>query len=227
MCLIISKPSVKPKARVSLGGGVRYTTPRAALPHWSTRSSARSHAPVLPCSTVRLMATGDTSSFSFALRLVHLSTYTFVELSFGITQLLRTSAAIDTMLVPEAASRLRDDPLTQSLIHQVGVFHVFVGLTAYMLRDQIIDQRASARPFYMGMVFLQFALLLVVWQAEQAGLTSERGTMTTACLAAVFGGGAVVALWRAPPVDDYDVEVDEHGVLTPSPAPPSERTKHE
>jgi hypothetical protein len=51
--------------------------------------------------------------------------------------------------------------------------------------------------------------------------------MTTACLAAVFGGGAVVALWRAPPVDDYDVEVDEHGVLTPSPAPPSERTKHE
>ena len=164
--------------------------------------------------------------FSFALRLVHLSMYTFLELSFGITQLLRTSAAIDTMLVPEAASRLRDDPLTQSLIHQVGIFHVFVGLSAYMLRDQILDQRASARPFYMGMVFLQFALLFVAWQAEQAGLTSERGTITAACIAAVFGGGAVVALWRAPSVDDYDVEVDEHGVLTP-PAPPSERTKHE
>ena len=164
--------------------------------------------------------------FPFALRLVHLSMYTFLELSFGITQLLRTSAAIDTMLVPEAASRLRDDPVTQSFVHQIGVFHVFVGLSAYMLRDQILDQRASARPFYMGMVFLQFALLFVAWQAEQAGLTSERGTITAACIAAVFGGGAVVALWRAPSVDDYDVEVDEHGVLTP-PAPPSERTKHE
>ena len=164
--------------------------------------------------------------FPFALRLVHLSMYTFLELSFGITQLLRTSAAIDTMLVPEAASRLRDDPVTQSFVHQIGVFHVFVGLSAYMLRDQILDQRASARPFYTGMVFLQFALLLVAWQAEQAGLTSERGTTTAACIAAVFGGGAVVALWSTPSVDDYDVEVDEHGVLT-APAPPSERTKRE
>ena len=220
-----------------MGGGVRgRDNANACASFFGARSligppqlaagNAPSHSPVLPCSPVRPMATDGTSSFSFALRLVHLSTYTFVELSFGITQLLRTSAAIDTMLAPEAASRLRDDPLTQSLIHQVGIFHVFVGLSAYMLRDQILDQRASARPFYTGMVFLQFALLLVAWQAEQAGLTSERGTTTAACIAAAFGGGAVVALWSAPSVDDYDVEVDEHGVLT-TPAPPSERTKHE
>ena len=41
-----------------------------------------------------------------------------------------------------------------------------VGLIAYMHRDEILDQRASARPFYMGMVCLQFALLRVTWQAE-------------------------------------------------------------
>ena len=57
-----------------------------------------------------------------------------------------------------------DDPSSFSFI----VFHVFVGLIAYMLRDEILDQRASARPFYMGMVCLQFALLRVTWQAEQA-----------------------------------------------------------
>ena len=85
------------------------------------------------------MASDDPSYFSFIVRLVHLSMYTLVELSFGITQLLRTSAAIDTMLVPEVASRLRDDPLTQSLVHQVGVFHAFVGLIAYMLRDEILS----------------------------------------------------------------------------------------
>ena len=140
------------------------------------------------------MASDDPSSFSFIVRLVHLSIYTLVELSFGITQLLRTSAAIDTMLVPEVASRLRDDPLTQSLVHQVGVFHVFVGLIAYMLRDEILDQRASARPFYTGMVCLQFALLRVTWQAEQAGLMNEHGTTTATCIAAIFGGGAAVAL---------------------------------
>ena len=172
------------------------------------------------------MASDDPSYFSFIVRLVHLSMYTLVELSFGITQLLRTSAAIDTMLVPEVASRLRDDPLTQSLVHQVGVFHVFVGLIAYMLRDEILDQRASARPFYMGMVCLQFALLRVTWQAEQAGLTNEHGTTTAACIAAIFGGGAAVALWTSPSVKDYDVEVDEHGVLTAQ-ALPSERAKHE
>ena len=93
-----------------------------------------------------------------------------------------------------------------------------------MLRDQILDERSRAgRPFYMGVVLLQFALLLVAWQAEQAGLTSERSTMVAACLAAVFGGGAVVALWRAPPLDDV-VDLDEHAGLTP---PPSERAKHE
>ena len=148
------------------------------------------------------MASDDPSSFSFIVRLVHLLMYTLVELSFGITQLLRTSAAIDTMLVPEVASRLRDDPLTQSLVHQVGVFHVFVGLIAYMLRDEILDQRASARPFYMGMVCLQFALLRVTWQAEQAGLMNEHGTTTATCIAAIFGGGAAVALWTAPSVKD-------------------------
>ena len=173
------------------------------------------------------MASDDPSSFSFIVRLVHLSIYTLVELSLGITQLLRTSAAIDTMLVPEVASRLRDDPLTQSLVHQVGVFHVFVGLIAYMLRDEILDQRASARPFYMGMVCLQFALLRVTQQAEQAGLMSEHGTTTATCIAAIFGGGAAVALWTAPSVKDYDVEVDEQGVLTAQALPSERRTKHE
>ena len=206
-------------------------TALAACAHWSfalrgREHAQRAHSPALPCSPVRPMASDDPSSFSFIVRLVHLSMYTLVELSLGITQLLRTSAAIDTMLVPEVASRLRDDPLTKSLVHQVGVFHVFVGLIAYMLRDEILDQRASARPFYMGMVCLQFALLRVTWQAEQAGLMNEHGTTTAACIAAIFGGGAAVALWTSPSVKDYDVEVDEHGVLTAQ-ALPSERAKHE
>ena len=78
----------------------------------------------------------------------------------------------------------------------------------------------------MGMVCLQLALLRVTRQAEQAGLMSEHGTTTATCIAAIFGGGAGVALWTAPSVKDYDVQVDGHGVLTAQ-ALPSERTKHE
>ena len=66
----------------------------------------------------------------------------------------------------------------------------------------------------------------MTWQAEQAGLMSEHGTTTATCIAAIFGGGAAVALWTAPSVKDYDVQVDGHGVLTAQ-ALPSERTKHE
>ena len=55
---------------------------------------------------------------------------------------------------------------------------------------------------------------------------NEHGTTTATCIAAIFGGGAAVALWTAPSVKDYDVQVDGHGVLTAQ-ALPSERTKHE
>ena len=168
------------------------------------------------------MVTDDTSSFSFAIRLVHLSMYMFFELSVGITQLLNTPAAINAMLVPEVAARLRLDPLTQSIVHQLGVYHLFVGLSAYMLRDRILNDRGSARPFYVGVVLLQFALLLVAWQSEQAGLTSQRSTSIAACLAAVFGGGAALALWTAP---TPSVE-DDHSPPPVTP-PSSERTKHE
>ena len=34
----------------------------------------------------------------------------------------------------------------------------------------------------------------VTWQAEQAGLMNEHGTTTATCIAAIFGGGAAVAL---------------------------------
>ena len=97
------------------------------------------------------MASDDPSSFSFIVRLVHLSIYTLVELSFGITQLLRTSAATTPCWCPKWHRGCGMTRSRRALFTRLASF-MKVRLIAYMHRDEILDQRASARPFYMGMV---------------------------------------------------------------------------
>jgi hypothetical protein len=164
----------------------------------------------------------DGASLSFALRLVHLSLYMFVMLSIGcvliaspnqrarsvspmcaclvrrITQLLNTPVAIDLMLVPAKAAQLRTDAITTCLVQQLAVFHIFMGLCTYMLRDQVLDEPKTARLYYVSLISLQFALLAVHWKAQQMGLITESALLLDAFLTALFGGGAALALRFGP-----------------------------
>ena len=87
-----------------------------------------------------------------------------------ITQLLNTPVAIDLMLVPAKAAQLRTDAITTCLVQQLAVFHIFMGLRTYMLRDQVLDEPKTARLYYVSLISLQLALLAVHWKAQQITL---------------------------------------------------------
>lgn len=180
---------------------------------------------------------------SFGLRLLHLTMYTFIEISMGclrhalplsrpsthakpsrpstclchhhpltlprrVVILLNTPATIDQWVAREAAAQLRQDPVMTYFMHHLGVFHIFLGVSTYMLRDRVLDDAKVARAFYLSLIGLHLTLFQLARSAEQAGIATDGMTLEAGAMAAVFGGGAALALKfgpaPAPWVDDDD-----------------------
>ena len=135
-----------------------------------------------------------------------------------IVIILNTPAAFDMWLAREAAEQLRSDPVLTCFMQHIGVFNIFLGLNAYLLRDSVLGDPKTARPFYLGMIVLHLALFYLACQAEEAGFAVRHGmTVPAGAVAAVFGGGAAAA-WRFGPAPAPWVDTDD-------PPPPRESKK--
>ena len=113
------------------------------------------------------------------------------------------------MLVSTAATNLRLDPVVSFFVQHFGLMRIFLGLNAYLMRDRVLDEPETARPFYLGLLGLHATLWCFAYQAEQAGFARHDGTTVPAGVVAVlFGSGAVVAL-RFGPTPKPFVDTDD------------------
>lgn len=126
----------------------------------------------------------------------------------SIVVLLNTPAAIDKWVSREAAAQFRLDPVVTYFMHQIGMFHIFLGVSAHLMRNCVLEDVKVARPFYTSLIVVHLSLFCLARSSEQAGVTTDGTTLEAGAVAAVFGGGAALALRfgpaPAPFVDDDD-----------------------